>query len=88
MRAFPTPDGLSVFCRDVTERIPGMALANFYDLFPVDRGCTVLIVGDLLGKGLTAASQTATTRSTLRYALYRAQTLSGPPTGLNNLLTE
>ena len=79
MRAFPTPDGLSVFCRDVTECIPRIALANFYDLFPVERGCTVLVVGDLLGEGLTAASQAATIRSTLRYALYRAQTLPGPP---------
>jgi len=134
VRAYPSPDGLSVFFQDVSERralesererlaererniarqlqaaltptvperIPGMALAkyydaaldeagvggDFYDVFPVDKGCTALVVGDLSGKGLAAASQVATVRNMLRYALYRARTISGALDGLNALLAE
>lgn len=86
----------------VPERLPGMALAkhykaaldeagvggDFYDVFPVDKGCTALVVGDLSGKGLAAASQVATVRNMLRYALYRARTLAGAVHGLNALLAE
>ncbi len=86
----------------VPERIPGMALAkhyeaaldeagvggDFYDVFPMDKGCTALVVGDLSGKGLAAASQVATVRNMLRYALYRARTLAGALDGLNALLAE
>jgi len=86
----------------VPGRIPGMALAkhyeaalaeagvggDFYDVFPMDKGCTALVVGDLSGKGLAAASQVATMRNMLRYALYRARTLAGALGGLNALLAE
>ena len=86
----------------VPERLPGMALAkyyeaaldeagvggDFYDVFPIEKGCTALIVGDLSGKGLAAASQVATVRNMLRYALYRARTLVGALEGLNALLAE
>ncbi len=86
----------------VPGRIPGMALAkhyeaalaeagvggDFYDVFPMDKGCTALVVGDLSGKGLAAASQVATVRNMLRYALYRARTLAGAMGGLNALLAE
>ncbi len=134
VRAYPSPDGLSVYFHDigerkaleaertqiaerehriaeqlqaaltpsVPERIPGMALAkhyeaalaeagvggDFYDVFPMDKGCTALVVGDLSGKGLAAASQVATVRNMLRYALYRARTLAGAMGGLNALLAE
>lgn len=86
----------------VPERVPGMALAkyyqaaldeagvggDFYDVFPVDKGCTAIVVGDLAGKGLAAATQVATVRNMLRYALYRARTLAGALGGLNSLLAE
>jgi len=134
VRAYPSPDGLSVFYQDVSarkaleterdclaererniarqlqaaltpsipERVPGMALTrhyqaaldeagvggDFYDVFPVEKGCTALVVGDVSGKGLAAAAQVATVRNMLRYALYRARTLSGALEGLNALLTE
>ena len=85
----------------VPEHIPGMALTNyflaaldeagvggdFYDVFPMGEGCTALVVGDLSGKGLAAATQVATVRNMLRYALYRARTLAGALGGLNALLT-
>ena len=84
------------------ERVPGLALAkyyeaalkesgvggDFYDVFPVDKGCTALVVGDLSGKGLAAASQVATVRNMLRFALYRARTLVGALQSLNSLLAE
>lgn len=86
----------------VPDGIPGMALAkyyeaalaeagvggDFYDVFPVDKGCTALVVGDLAGKGLAAATQVATVRNMLRYALYRARTLARALEGLNALLAE
>ncbi len=86
----------------VPERIPGMALSkyyeaalaeaavggDFYDVFPIEKGCTALVVGDLAGKGLAAAAQVATVRNMLRYALYRARTLVGAMESLNTLLVE
>ena len=61
---------------------------DFCDVFPVDKGCTAIVVGDLSGKGLAAATQVATVRNMLRYALYRARTLAGALDGLNTLLAE
>ena len=86
----------------IPEGIPGMALAkhyeaalaeagvggDFYDVFPVDKGCTAIVVGDLSGKGLAAASQVATVRNMLRYALYRSRTLVGALHSLNSLLVD
>ena len=135
VRAFPSPEGISVYFRDITqkkaleekqerlnererniaqqlqaalmptipERVPGMAIAehykaalseeaavggDFYDVFPLETGCTALVVGDLSGKGLAAASQVATVRNMLRYALHRARTLIGAVTSLNGLLAK
>ncbi len=86
----------------IPDRVPGMALTkyyeaaleeagvggDFYDVFPVEKGCTALVVGDVSGKGLAAAAQVATVRNMLRYALYRARTLAGALEGLNALLAE
>lgn len=83
-------------------RVAGMSLAkyykaalseskvggDFYDVFPVKEHCTALVVGDLAGKGLAAASQVATVRNMLRYAVYRARTLAEGMRGLNALLVE
>jgi len=86
----------------VPAHIPGMVLSkhyeaalteaavggDFYDVFPIEKGCTALVVGDLAGKGLAAAAQVATVRNMLRYGLYRARTLVGALEGLNALLVE
>ncbi len=86
----------------IPAQVPGMALAkyyeaalaeaavggDFYDVFPIEKGCTALLVGDLAGKGLAAAAQVATVRNMLRYALHRARTLVGALEGLNALLVE
>jgi len=82
--------------------VPGLALrkyheaamaeaevgGDFYDVFPVEKGCTALVVGDLSGKGLAAAVQVATVRNMLRATLYLGESLSGAVTDLNNILAE
>jgi PAS domain S-box-containing protein len=82
--------------------LPGMALAahyqpaldeagvggDFYDVFALEKGCTALVVADLSGKGLAAASQVATVRNMLRYAVYTGRTLAEAVTTLNNVLAE
>ena len=86
----------------IPRRVPGLELADFYrpalaeagvggdfsDVFSKDETVTYLIVGDLSGKGLAAASQVAIVRNMLRYALYNGRTLAGPITALNRTLVE
>jgi PAS domain S-box-containing protein len=84
------------------DALPGMTLARFYrpaleeagvggdfwDVFPLDKGCTALVVADVSGKGLAAAGQVATVRNMLRYALYTGHTLAQSITTLNLVLAE
>ncbi len=86
----------------VPASIPGLELADHYhpaleeagvggdfsDVFAADKGVTFLVVGDLSGKGLAAASQVATVRNMLRFALYNGRTLAGPVTTLGRTLVE
>ncbi len=62
---------------------------DFHDVFPLPDGRIALIIGDLSGKGLAAASQIAIVRHMLRYALYRQQgrALAATLTDLNDVLT-
>lgn len=81
--------------------VPGLALAqyfepalqlsegvggDFYDCFALGGGRTALVVGDLVGKGLAAASQTATVRNMLRAFLYTEPSLLVAITRLNTVL--
>lgn len=82
--------------------VPGMGLAEFYrpawedqgvggdfsDVFSTDKGMTYLIVGDLSGKGLAAASQVASVRHMLRFALLNGETVAGPVSVLNRTLAD
>ena len=61
---------------------------DFYDVFPVEKGCTALVVGDLSGKGLAAAAQVATVRNMLRATLYLSPSLTEAVTHLNDILAE
>lgn len=61
---------------------------DFHDVFALEKGCTALVVGDLSGKGLIAASQVATVRNMLRYAVYTERTLAEAMTTLNRVLAE
>lgn len=82
--------------------VPGLELADYYrpaldeagvggdfvDVFAADKGVTFLVVGDLSGKGLAAASQVAIVRNMLRFALYNGRSLAGPITTLSRTLEE
>ena len=84
------------------QSVPGLTLANYYrpaleeagvggdfaDVFAADKGATFLVVGDLSGKGLAAASQVAIVRNMLRFALYNGRTLAGPVSALNRTLAD
>jgi hypothetical protein len=61
---------------------------DFFDVFVVEKGVVALVVGDLAGKGLAAATQTATVRSMLRFALYRGDRLPEALAQVNAALTE
>jgi PAS domain S-box-containing protein len=87
----------------IPESIPGMGLCSYYraalveasvggdfaDCFPARGGLlTCLVVADLSGKGLDAASQVASVRNMLRYALHADGTLVAAVTRLNRVLAE
>ncbi|MCW3058576.1 MAG: serine phosphatase RsbU, regulator of sigma subunit [Capsulimonas sp.] len=61
---------------------------DFYDVFSASPGITFLIVGDLSGKGLAAASQVATVRNMLRFALYNESALSAAVSSVSRTLSE
>jgi len=80
--------------------VPGLELADyyrpaleeagvggdFYDVFAADKGVTFLVVADVSGKGLAAASQVSAIRNMLRFALYNGRTLAGPVATLGRTL--
>jgi PAS domain S-box-containing protein len=85
------------------DTMPGLALRGHYraalaeagvggdfsDVFAIqDENQTCLVVADLSGKGLAAASQVATVRNMLRYALHADSSLSAAITRLNRVLVE
>ncbi len=59
---------------------------DFFDCFPIKKGCTMLSVGDLSGKGLMAAAQVSTVRNMLRAFLYSKPTLAEAVTDLNRVI--
>jgi serine phosphatase RsbU (regulator of sigma subunit) len=83
-------------------QVPGLELAAYYrpaledqgvggdfsDVFMAEKGVTFLVVGDLSGKGLVAASSVAMVRNMLRFALYNGHTLAEPVTALNATLAD
>jgi PAS domain S-box-containing protein len=87
---------------DLPGAVPGLALTkhykaalaeagvggDFYDVFALEKGRTALVVGDLSGKGLAAASQVATVRNMLRAFLYTRSSLADAADALNWVLAE
>ncbi|MEO7719990.1 MAG: SpoIIE family protein phosphatase [Capsulimonas sp.] len=59
---------------------------DFFDVFPLDSGRYALVVGDLAGKGLDAAAQTATVRHMLRALLYIGEEPASAIVKLNDML--
>jgi serine phosphatase RsbU (regulator of sigma subunit) len=87
----PAPDDLPGLALDGVY-LPALAEAgvggDFYDVFPVEKGCTALVVSDLSGKGLAAASEVATVRNMVRYAIYSGHTLAEAMADLDRILVE
>jgi DNA-binding response OmpR family regulator len=71
---------------------PAMTEANvggdFCDVFSLSTDRFALVIGDVSGKGLIAASQVATIRDMLRCALYLENTLINAVNKLNQILTK
>ena len=61
---------------------------DFAAVFGEDKGITYLVVGDLSGKGLAAASQIAVVTNMLRFALLNGRTVAGPVSALNDTLAD
>jgi PAS domain S-box-containing protein len=87
--------------QEVPERaFPGMAVRTFYapashdlliggdffDIFSLDDGTVVFIVGDVSGKGLLAASHTSEVKYSLRAYLRKSQSAEEAITSLNDYL--
>jgi serine phosphatase RsbU (regulator of sigma subunit) len=83
-------------------RLPGLELADFYraaldesriggdfyDCLSLRNGNYALVIGDLSGKGLSAAAQVATVRNLLRGVLYVVEHLGEALTTLNRMCLE
>jgi PAS domain S-box-containing protein len=72
---------------------PALAEANvggdFYDVFAIEKGWFALVVADLSGKGLAAATQVATVRHMLRTLLFHhGTTIASAVTTLNAMLAD
>jgi len=84
----------------VPDILPGMLLAHeyraaldeasvggdFYAVYPLEDGCYALVIGDVSGKGLAAASQVAGLQNMLRYALCASHGLSEALSQLNAIV--
>ena len=79
--------------------IPGLQLAaryrasgdvggDFYDCFPTHGGTWMLVVGDVCGRGIHAASMTGLTRHTIRAAALHARPPAAVLGDLNQLLLD
>ncbi|BDI29850.1 phosphoserine phosphatase RsbP [Capsulimonas corticalis] len=87
-------------CPSLDDTVPGLDLdyyyqpaleeasvgGDFFDVFPLNNGRYALVVGDLAGKGLAAAAQTATVRHMLRVLLYLGEEPAVAITKLNDIL--
>ena len=69
-------------------RAAGDVGGDFYDCLPVGEGSWLLVVGDVCGRGIHAASMTGLTRHTIRAAALHAHTPSEVLRDLNRLLLD
>jgi PAS domain S-box-containing protein len=81
---------------------PGLSLAHFFqasleesnvggdfcDVFLLSETQTVLVIGDVSGKGLNAAAQVATVRNTLRTIIYLGQEIAECVSTLNQVFMQ
>ncbi|BDI30379.1 hypothetical protein CCAX7_24300 [Capsulimonas corticalis] len=71
---------------------PALAEANiggdFYDVFPLGDGRFALVLGDMSGKGLAAATQVSTLRNMLRCVLYLGGSVTDAVAALNAIVEQ
>lgn len=60
---------------------------DFFDIFPLDKELYAVIIGDVSGKGLAAATQLALIRNSLRITLYLSQRPAAAAASLNAIVT-
>lgn len=61
---------------------------DFYDVFDLDAQRYAFVIGDVSGKGLSAAAQIATVRNMLRASLYQSSEPADAIINLNRVLTK
>jgi PAS domain S-box-containing protein len=85
----------------IPQELPGLDLAHYYkaaleeawiggdftDAYPLQDGCSAILIGDVSGKGLAAASQVATVRNMARCLLIVQPTVADATLQLNNIVT-
>ena len=81
----PTIPGLELAAR---YRAAGQVGGDFYDCFPVGAGTWLLVVGDVCGRGITAAATTGQTRHAIRAAALFATSPAAVLQALNRLLLD
>jgi len=89
-------------CPPIPAVVPGLSLKEYYracmgeanvggdflDVYELRENVYAIVLGDVSGKGLAAATQVSAVRNMLRYALFRGRTLHGSVEQLNAMLTE
>ena len=64
--ALPSIEGVELAARDQAAQSEGDIGGDFYDVFPLDDGSTFVVIGDVSGKGPSAAAVTGVVRQILR----------------------
>ncbi len=85
-RALATVDGIDVAARYLPAEGRHRVGGDFYDVLPISDDEVVLIVGDVQGKGVEAATLTALARHTLRGAAFAGLGPAGMLAQLNQAL--
>jgi serine phosphatase RsbU (regulator of sigma subunit)/anti-sigma regulatory factor (Ser/Thr protein kinase) len=62
----PAIPGVELTARYLPAPVAGTVGGDWYDVFPLERGRIALVVGDVMGHGVTAATHMAQVRTTLR----------------------
>lgn len=61
---------------------------DFFDIFSLDKSAYAFVIGDVSGKGLSAAAQVATVRNMLRCVLYQNRSVGQGVTALSVVLAQ
>jgi len=81
------PPGYDIASAYVPEGGQAEIGGDFYDVFPTENGKVGIMIGDVSGKGVSAASLAAATRSTLRAFAYELSSAAGALTHADAVLS-